>query len=241
MLVASVTSLTPGVTADATVGAGAADEAIVAVRDLRLAAGDVVAVALHPSTVPIELSARRLDLEACPASWGGDVAAADDSSWPRSDGFTECIPFTNDAVTLPATASGGGAMHLVFAVRALDGNARPGVLEIRYAPVDSFFVVGPPDLAPGARSASLVVRPTTTDIATGFYRFTERGPGALSDLVLAVRQRGRKVPESQSVDAEATHAWPVYEPVEPGRPVIIRATNDGPDTVRYAIGLDVSS
>jgi hypothetical protein len=236
---ALVGAAAPIVLAVTSAGAGAVEPNVVAVRDLRLRAGDVVAVALHPSTAPIELTARRLAVEACPGTWDGDVAGADTTSWPRSDGFTECIPFVDGAATLPSAAQGGGSMHLVFAVRARSANARPGTLTIRYEPVDGFFMARPPDLAPGAHSASFVIRPTTADVSTGLTRFSEQGDARLADVRLTVRQDGRRVRPAPPSDPAATHVWPLYEPVEPGEPVSIRATNDGAKTAPFAIGLDV--
>ncbi len=157
-------------------GEAAAEPTTVRVRDVVFEAGDVLTVALHPSTTPIELSARRLDLEACPGTWDGKVATTSGSSWPKRDGFTECIPFTDGAVALPSAGSGGGTMHLVFAVRARAATTRPGTLTIRYEPVDGFFMVGPPALSPGARTPTIVVTPDSATVAAGTASFADEDP-----------------------------------------------------------------
>ena len=221
-------------------GVAGAEQDTVTVRGLELEAGDVVTVALHPSTTPIELSAQRLDLEACPGTWDGHVATTENTSWPRRDGFIECIPFTDGAVTLPAAGFGGGAMHLVFAVRARASNARPGVLTIRYEAADGFFVIAPPALDGNTRGPAIAVAAPASTIAAGVTSYTVTEDRLdLRDVRLAVHQRGRIVPESKSSSDAARHHWPVYAPVEPGRPVSLRAINEGPAPIRFAIGIDV--
>jgi hypothetical protein len=230
-----------GLAAAGWTGAAAAVPALagVTVRELRLEAGDVLSVALHPSTMPIELSSRRLDLEACPGSWDGEVATQGSTSWPRNDGFTECLPFADGEVVLPSARSGGGAMHLVFAVRARAANTRPGTLTIRYEPVDGFFMVGPPALAPGARSPTIVLTPGGTTVAAGTATFANGDrPRDLGDVRLTVRQRGRTVRGAPSLDDRSV--WLTYHPVKPGRPVTLRASNEGTAPIRFQIGLDVS-
>ena len=221
-------------------GGGTAEPTVVSVRDVRFEAGDVLAVALHPSTTPIELSARRLDLEACPGSWDGGVGTAENSSWPKNDGFTECIPFRDGTAVLPSAAQGGGAMHLVFAVRARAANARPGTLTIRYEPADGFFMVGPPALPPDARSPTIVHTPAGDTFAAGTATFEGGDQSAeLQDVRLTVRQRGRTVRRTPSLDDQSV--WPAYSPVRPGQPVTVRASNDGSERIRFTIGLEVSS
>jgi hypothetical protein len=213
--------------------------AVVTVRDVVFEAGDVLTVALHPSTTPIELSARRLDLEACPGTWDGEVASAGSSSWPTRDGFTECLPFTDGTVTLPSAGSGGGAMHLVFAVRARAANTRPGTLTIRYEAADGFFVIAPPAVDADTRAPTIALVPTAGTVAAGVtgYTVTEASLD-LRDVRLTVRQRGRAVRRAPALDEQSM--WPAYRPVTPGQPVSVRASNQGADPIRFAIGVDVS-
>ncbi len=216
---------------------GTDEQRVVRVRDVRLSAGDVIAFAVHPSTAPIEVTAQRLDLEACPGTWDGEVAGSDDSSWPTADGFTECIPLTGGRAALPSAALGGGSMHLVVAVRALATNERPGVVRLRYADVDGFLLVTPAPVDPGQRSPTIVDTPTTRTVAAGVAPASDAPDPAIADVRVAVRQGGRAV--RAGAPDPAAHDWPVFAPVRPGRPVSIRAVNEGSATARFTIGVDV--
>ncbi|MEX2254158.1 MAG: hypothetical protein WEC34_01860 [Acidimicrobiia bacterium] len=212
------------------------DRRAVEVRKLELSGDEVLTVALHPSS-DIEVSARGLDLDVCPATWNGEVATAADSSWPAATGFTECRPLADGTVRL--ASPGGGMFHLVLAVRAHDSaTTGPGRLLIRYGAADGFFVVGPPSVPPGARGPIVRVVPTTRSVAAGLTGYTVTNDEDSLDLgavQLGVHQGASKVPETTRTTIPSD--WPTFGPVVPGRAVTVRAENRGREPIRFAIGI----
>jgi hypothetical protein len=213
-----------GVVVAATVGhAGATgyvpgEERTAEFRSLRFRQGEVLTISLHP-VGPIQLVALNLDLEVCPRVQ-----------------FPTCTTFDHGTLTIPAP--GGMGAHITITVRGRSGQATgPGNLSIRYPAGDPFFIVAPPPLDPGRRGPIIEFTPGNRIIAAGLTGCTlnddcKLEPGGLR---LVVRQGSPRLHPKKHPNP--SFDWPTYSPVQPDRPITVRARNDGETPTRAAIAL----
>ena len=201
---------------------------------LVLGEDQVMTVALHPTTAPIELHASTGSrLEVCPGLLNGGVAVPGNSSWPSWTGFVDCLPFADDgSVTLPST--GNDSFHLAFLVRRAESrptNVRR--LEITYVAGDGYFEILPPPIAPGARGPRVSVRPASaTSVGAQAYGIAYGDP---PKVAVDVRQRDRSV--RRTSDPPPGGEAQAYGPVRLGSTVRVTPENRGrrPANVRIAI------
>lgn len=206
-------------------------------RDITLESSTWVAISLHPNASPIELRSSQRGLEACPASYDGDLPeAGNGSSWPSFAGFATCLAFDpNGRVTLPSTVS--SSFHLAFLVRSRSGERMTvEQLGVDYEPTDRYLKVRTPPVEPRRRSARLVITPTvSTTIGVSSSRsYDER---LTPTLRVTVRQDGRRL----RGDSEATaRDRAAYGPATLGEPVSVRASNTGRQLTPVFITVDWS-
>jgi hypothetical protein len=204
-----------------------------ALRGVRLRAGEHIAFALHPTDVPITVTARSdIPLEVCPSTLDGDGPESGHSSWPSWTGFVGCIPFDDTSVQLPSTLS--ATVHLAFLVRATEGRAATiPRLTVTYTPGDGYFEVLPPRLAPGARTPAIAVTPTSSPtIGAQAYRLDF---GAAAEVRTAVTQRGRRVAKT-AAPPPGGDAQP-FGPIRLDTPVRVVATNHGAETLTVRVAI----
>jgi hypothetical protein len=206
---APATAPAPPITGPVPTVAGVPGRRSLDVRDVRLARGEALGIALHPDGATA-LASSTDDLEVCPATTDGDIDLGG-GSWP-GDVFDGCIPFAAGHATVPGTPV--NTFHVGFAVRAR--GAAPVTIDhlgLDYAGVDQFFLVRFPPLGPDAASAEVVVAPkrSTTVVAEA------QSPGVEVHVTQSARPLGEYPPGPQ-------YQGTMYGPVELGGPVTVTLT-----------------
>jgi hypothetical protein len=197
------------------------------IRGVELGSAESLAIALHPMELPIVVDAQAdADIEACAAGHNGEPPGAGGSSWPR---FGPCVPFdASGHVSLTPSFSG----HIVFLVRGRNGvSADIRRLHVAYTPVDTYFEVLPPPLAPNERAPTITLQADASRIVGAQAYAIDYA--ATPNIRVAVMQGGHRVPkhtpQPEALDPQA------YGPVRLAVPVTIRTTNTGSAAARLRI------
>ncbi len=200
-----------------------------AIAGATVSATSWLTIALHPTTVPIQLQAvASTPLEVCPANLDGTIDGS--GSWPAPFHFPSCEPLdSSGAATLPAT---DGNFHVAFALRpiATGVTASPEVT-VDYTATDSFVEIIPPagngglDLTttytPGSSTTAVMVSP----------------PGQVAPapgFTTSVSQSGVPLTGSGPCDF-ATELTSCVDGVMPGQPLTVTVTGPPEETADVSL------
>lgn len=208
------------------------------IENLRLERDQVLAFTMHPTNAPMHIRSSSRSLEVCPStSLGTKVlgpASGIDSSWPRSAGFTECVPVdAAGRATLP-----GVSFHLGIVVRERGGR-RVSVdrFTLRYQPQDGYFFCIPPPIEPGRdRTQFIVVPQRSATVGAKVFGSYEAEPAP--SIRLRVKQGGLTVqPETQVIDESGR--YPSYG-TRAGKRVVLTLRNRADERRPFALAVDWS-
>jgi hypothetical protein len=201
------------------------------VRRLELDAGEHLAIALHPTEVPVEIASSTAELEVCPATTHGRPG----QSWP-SEGFRTCRALDSAGRTvLPSTQI--PTFHVGFLVRGIDGAAVDvRTLRVTYEEGDGFFVASISLPAEQVGPRFRVVPEARDTVAVGVLRPNgDQVPP--SDRDVRVTQHGGPLDEQPRPD---DHGFTPYGPATLGDPVRVVVRNRSGAQLRVAIWIDWS-
>ena len=181
-----------------------------------LSKGGWLTVELHPTTAPVHLSIKPVQVsQICPATLAGQIGTS--SSWPARFHFSGCIPLDRAGqVSLPPT---DGRTHVAFALRATTSQKLSVDLVVSYTAEDSFVGVVAPG-RPGTETVTVSYFPSTS--TTGVLVTSTDGSSTPGADPVTVSQAGRGITTPDSCDFPSE--FDCMGPVTPRVAISVRLT-----------------